>query len=450
MAEKTNLSEGTGNNLQDVAEVVNKNTSTLARQLNDWLDGFSWMPDWLVHWASVFLLLIGLSAISWLLFVVVRPVILRVIKKAALRTNTSFDDHLFGHGMFRWITHMFPALLIYIVAPGLFESSPNLEKGLRLVSSLYLLAAGYMSIDSFLNAAYAYFKTTVAGRRLNLSTFVQVIKLLIALVTIVIGIAIIFGKSPVALIGGIGVFASILMLVFKDVILGFVGGVQLTSNKMLSVGDWLEMPSHNADGDVEQIGLTTVKIRNWDKTITTIPTYDLISNSFKNWRGMAESDGRRIKRSLLIDTNSIRLCDEEMLARFANIEHIAEYLEEKQNDIAKWNTEKNVSVKKSEVNGRQLTNVGTFRAYMVAYLRSHPDINKKMTLLVRQLASNGHGLPIEIYCFSAIKEWEAYENIQADIFDHFFAIATEFDLHLYQSPTGMDFREGIASATTGA
>ncbi len=450
MAEKTESSDGAGiagKALQETAEVVNKSTSSLARELSNWLDGLSWLPDGLVNWTTIFLLLMALSTISWLLFVVVRPLILRVVKKAVGRTSTHIDDHLFGHGLFRWLSHIFPALLIYTVAPGLFESAPGLAKGLVLISSLYLLVAAYMVIDSLLNAIYAYFRTTVAARRLNLGTFVQVAKLLFALVTIVIGIAIVIGKSPIALLGGIGVFASILMLVFKDVILGFVGGVQLASNKMLSVGDWLEMPSHGADGDVEQIGLTTVKVRNWDKTITTIPTYALISGSFKNWRGMSESDGRRIKRSLFIDTNSIRLCDKEMLERFSHIEHIAEYLERKKEEIARWNAEKNAGVDKSEVNGRRLTNVGTFRAYMEAYLRNHPDINQKMTLLVRQLASAGQGLPIEIYCFSSNKEWAAYEDIQADIFDHFYAVAPEFDLRLYQNPTGLDFRDGFDLTT---
>lgn len=446
MAEKTELTEGSGGaskTLHDTAEVVNESTSTLAKKLSDWLDGLSWLPDSLVNWAAILLLLLGLSVISWLLFVVVRPLILRVVRKAITHTSTVIDDHLLGHGVFRWLSHTFPALLIYSVSPGLFGSAPILAKGLVLISGLYLLVATYMAIDSLLNALYAYFRTTVAARRLNLGTFVQVAKLLLALVTIVIVIAIVIGKSPMALLGGIGVFASILMLVFKDVILGFVGGVQLASNKMLSVGDWLEMPSHGADGDVEQIGLTTVKVRNWDKTITTIPTYALITGSFKNWRGMSESDGRRIKRSLLIDTNSIRLCDDEMLERFSHIEHISEYLDAKKEEIAKWNANKGSSIEKNQVNGRRLTNVGTFRAYMEAYLRNHPDINQNMTLLVRQLASEGQGLPIEIYCFSSNKEWAAYESIQADIFDHFFAVGQEFDLRLYQNPTGLDFRDGI-------
>jgi miniconductance mechanosensitive channel len=214
---------------------------------------------------------------------------------------------------------------------------------------------------------------------------------------------------------------------------------------MLSPGDWLEMPSHNADGDVEQIGLTTVMVRNWDKTITTIPTYSLITEPFKNWRGMSESGGRRIKRSLLVDVSSIRLCDEAMLKRFGEIEHIGAHIRKKEAEVDAWNVEHGVIDDPNRVNGRRLTNVGSFRAYIEAYLRNHPDISQEMTLLVRQLAPTGEGLPIELYCFSTNKNWAAYEGIQADIFDHLLAVAPEFDLRVFQHPSGVDLREALQS-----
>ena len=227
--------------------------------------------------------------------------------------------------------------------------------------------------------------------------------------------------------------------------MGFVAGIQLASNKMLSPGDWLEMPSQGADGDVEEIGLTTVKIRNFDKTITTIPTFALISQSFKNWQGMTESGGRRIKRSLLIDISSIKLADEEMLKRFREIEHIGKHLQKKEEDIAAWNKEHSVSGNENRVNGRRLTNVGTFRSYIEAYLKNHPMIHQDgMTLLVRQLPPDGQGLPIEIYCFTTTTAWGEYEAIQADIFDHFLAVAQEFDLRIYQQPSGNDLHDLIA------
>ncbi|MGB0644573.1 MAG: mechanosensitive ion channel family protein, partial [Akkermansiaceae bacterium] len=237
-----------------------------------------------------------------------------------------------------------------------------------------------------------------------------------------------------------GVFASVLMLVFKDVILGFIAGIQLASNRMLSQGDWLEMSSYQADGSVELIGLTTVKVRNWDETITTIPTYALISGSFKNWRGMSESTGRRIKRSLFIDTSGIKFCDEKILKKLREIGHLAQYLDSKAEEIEESNSKLGEGCLSNQVNGRRLTNLGTFRAYIECYLKAHPNINQEMTLIVRQLATEGRGIPMEIYCFSSVKEWAGYETIQADIFDHLFAIAPEFGLNVFQEPTGHDLQ----------
>ena len=231
-----------------------------------------------------------------------------------------------------------------------------------------------------------------------------------------------------------------LILVFKDAILGFVAGIQLTANKMVARGDWIEMPDYGADGDVLDVSLTTVKVQNWDKTVTTIPTYALISNSFKNWRGMQESGGRRIKRSINIDVNTIKFCDEEMLARFGRIQHIAAYIEHKKEELAAYNQEQRADLS-SLVNGRRLTNVGTFRAYVAAYLRHHPMVNQDMTFLIRHLAPTEHGLPIEIYVFCSDIVWANYEAVQADIFDHILAIVPQFDLRLFQAPAGSDFRE---------
>jgi miniconductance mechanosensitive channel len=244
-------------------------------------------------------------------------------------------------------------------------------------------------------------------------------------------------------LGGLGAMTAVLMLVFKDPILGLVAGIQLATNRMVARGDWIEMPKHGADGDVLEVGLTTVKVQNWDMTISTIPTYALITESFKNWRGMSESEGRRIKRAINIDTSSIRFCNQDMLDRFSKIQHITEYLDRKQQEISNWNTERNIDELDS-LNGRKLTNVGTFRAYIVAYLRNHPKIHQEMTFLVRQLKLTQHGLPIEIYVFSSVQNWSSYEDIQADIFDHILAIAPAFDLRIYQSPSGNDVKDLLA------
>jgi miniconductance mechanosensitive channel len=239
------------------------------------------------------------------------------------------------------------------------------------------------------------------------------------------------------LLGGMGAMTAVLMLVFKDPILGFVAGIQLTSNRLLAVGDWIEMPKYGADGSVIEVALTTVKVQNWDMTITTIPTYALISDSFKNWQGMAESGGRRIKRAVYIDLQTIRFCTEEMLERFRKIQYIAAYICEKQTELDEYNRQHGVD-QVTLANGRRLTNIGTFRAYVIAYLRHHPMINQNMTFLVRQLAPTSRGLPLEIYVFSKEKRWVNYEAIQADIFDHILAVAPEFDLRVFQEPSGND------------
>ena len=236
---------------------------------------------------------------------------------------------------------------------------------------------------------------------------------------------------------GLGAMTAVLMLVFKDPILGFVAGIQLISNRMLKNGDWIEMPKYGADGDVTDITLTTVKVRNWDNTITTIPTYALINDSFKNWRGMQESEGRRIKRALHVDMNSIQFCSAEMVERFSGIGLIVDYIQGKNQVIERHNADLG-TLANDAVNIRRLTNVGTFRAYAEAYLKSHPMINKRLTCMVRQLAPTRHGLPLEIYAFCQDKAWTNYEGIQADIFDHLLAIAGEFELKIYQSPAGTD------------
>lgn len=425
--------------LLETTEAVTETASSLAEQLSKWVGSFDWIPGYLVSPLSSGLLLVALLFLSWLLYVGFRPLILRWVRHVIRRTTFTWDDQLLGHGVFRWLTHLLPGLLIYLLAPGLFETTPLLAEVLRAAAEIYLLVSIYFVFDSLFNAIQAILSSKQICRHLNLTAISQVAKLITALVIFLLCFAVLLQKPPLALLSGIGVLASVLMLVFKDVILGFAAGIQLSSNHMLTIGDWLEMPSHNADGDVEEIGLTTVKVRNWDKTITTIPTHALISESFRNWRGMSESGGRRIKRSILVDTNSIRLCSEEMLERFREIEHIANYIERKKAEIAEFNSRIENAGKSSRVNGRRLTNIGTFRAYIEAYLRNHPDINQEMTLLVRQLAPEGRGLPIEIYCFSANKEWAAYESIQADIFDHLFAVAPEFDLTVFQEPTGRDF-----------
>ena len=296
-----------------------------------------------------------------------------------------------------------------------------------------------LALDALLNAALQIYDDFPVSREIPLKGFVQVAKIILYVVAAIVVVSTLLRKSPVYLLSGMGVLASVLILVFKDAILGFVAGIQLSANRMLAKGDWIEMPKYGADGDILEVALTTVKVQNWDKTITTIPTYALITDSFRNWRGMSESGGRRIMRSIYVDLNTIKRCTPEMVERFKRVKYIAAYVEEKSHQLAKWNQERGIDM--SDVaNARNLTNVGTFRAYIQAYLENHPEINQNMTLLVRHLEPTVDGLPIQIYCFSKDQVWANYERIQADIFDHILAIAPEFDLRIFQNPTGSDFR----------
>ena len=269
------------------------------------------------------------------------------------------------------------------------------------------------------------------GHGLPLTSFAQVAKLVLYGVVIIVALSVVIGESPALLFSGLGAMTAVLMLIFKDAILGFVAGIQLSANKMVTPGDWIEMPKYGADGDVMEVALTTVKVQNFDKTITTIPTYALISESFKNWRGMSESGGRRIKRAINIDMSSIRFCDDVMLERLSRIHYMADYLEEKRQEIEAWNVG-HEGEPATSLHPRRLTNIGTFRAYIVAYLRHHPKIHPQLTFLVRQLAPTVHGLPIELYVFSTDQNWITYEGIQSDIFDHLLAVVSEFDLRVYQ------------------
>ena len=349
--------------------------------------------------------------------------------------------------MLRRIAHFAPAIVIYLLVPVALEGYEAAGHFVSQVVLIYMIVLGLLVIDAVLNVVVDVYRTYEHSRNIPIRSFVQVIKLVAIFIGIIFIVAIVLDKTPLYLLSGLGALTAVLMLIFKDAILGFVAGIQLTANRMVAIGDWIEMAKYGADGDVLEVTLTTVKVQNWDKTITTIPTYALISDAFKNWRGMAESDGRRIKRAINIDMNTIRLCDDAMLARFAKISLLQDYLEAKQADIEAYNTGQ-ASAGDSPVNGRHLTNIGTYRAYIVAYLRQHPMINQDMTFLVRQLAPTTHGLPLEVYVFSRDKVWANYEAIQADIFDHLLAVIPEFGLRVYQEPAGSDFR-ALASQTSG-
>lgn len=360
------------------------------------------------------------------------------------RTTSRWDDRLDERRVFHRLSHLAPAIVIYHFAPLVLGAHPAWVAAVQRGCQIYMLAAGAWAVSSLLNAIEDIASATPVGRNLPVKSFVQVAKIVLFGLLAIGVLSLVIGQSPLLLFSGLGAMTAVLMLVFKDPILGFVAGIQLSANQMVAVGDWIEMPKYGADGDVIEVALTTVKVQNWDKTITTIPTYALISESFKNWRGMQESGGRRIKRAIRLDMTSVRFCDDEMLARFSRIQYMKDYLATKRAEVEAWNREHDVDPS-SPVNGRKLTNLGTFRAYVSAYLRNHPMVHQDMTFLVRHLEPTEHGLPLEIYVFSRDQVWANYEAIQADIFDHLLAALPAFDLRVHQSPTGSDVREAVAT-----
>ena len=364
--------------------------------------------------------------------------VMGVVHRLIRRTASTWDDALVENRVLRQLARLVPPLVIYILAPLALEGHPNILSAVAVAALVYLIAIGVRAADLFLNAVIDIWNKTEASQEISIKSFVQFLKIILYLAGGILVVSVLLDKSPSYLLGGLTALTAVLLFVFKDPILGLVAGIQLSTNRMIARGDWIEMPKHGADGDVVEVALTTVKVQNWDKTITTIPTYALISESFKNWRGMSESGGRRIKRSIFIDLNSICHCDEEMLERFLKIQYIHSYVETKKNELREHNQQLQVDLSHL-ANGRRMTNVGSFRAYVVAYLWNHPKINRDMTFLVRQLAPTEHGLPIEIYVFCNDVVWANYEAVQADIFDHLLAIVPEFGLRVFQAPTGSDF-----------
>ena len=376
---------------------------------------------------------------------IVKRIIVSRVTALARRSESHWDDRVLEHGVLQRLAHVAPAIVVYLSADLVLADFPGAASLARRAALVYMIAATTAAAFGGLNAAVDIARGSPTSRSLPLRGIAQVAKMALFAVAAVSTVSVILNESPLLLLSGLGAMSAVAMFVFKDAILGFIAGVQLATNRMVARGDWIEMPSHGVDGDVVEVGLTTVKVQNFDKTIVTIPTYALVSESFKNWRGMSESGGRRIKRAINIDIGSVRFCDDEMLERFARIRHIADYVASSREDAARANQEQGVDAA-DIANGSRLTNAGVYRAYVVAWLRQHPMVHQDMTFLVRHLDPTEHGLPIEIYVFCREQEWASYEAIQADIIDHLFAVAPQFDLRIYQSPSGPDVERALASA----
>ncbi|MBN1339390.1 MAG: mechanosensitive ion channel [Bacteroidales bacterium] len=388
---------------------------------------------------STFIILIAGSVVA---YYITKIIIVRIVNEITKKSPTKWDDALRDNKFFSRLAYFLPAYLIFILTPQILVDYPKSSGLIQNLCIIYMIFVMLMVVSSFLNAIADIYQDFSISRKKPIKGYLQIAKIIIYLIGAIVIIAHLFGKNPLGLLGGLGAFSAVLLLIFKDPILGFVGGLQLSANNMLQPGDWITMPKYDADGTVIDIALTTVKVQNWDKTISTIPTYSLIESSFKNWRGMEESGGRRIKRSIFLDMKSVRFCNEEMLAKFKKIEYVKEYVEEKEKELNQYNKERNID-DSVLVNGRRQTNLGVFRAYLRGYLLNHPLVHHEMTFLVRQLEPSEKGIPMEIYVFSKVQEWAKYEDLQSDIFDHILAVIPEFGLLVFQNPGGSDFRKLI-------
>ncbi|MDZ7749720.1 MAG: mechanosensitive ion channel family protein [Halofilum sp. (in: g-proteobacteria)] len=433
------------------------------------------MREQLIHWLEVLgvphtdqaYLLIVITLIvlaSLLVHLLLHGVVLRILDRQvpeATRGDTSAGPHaelrswravLFGHDIFTRLTLALQGVVVYTLARVLLDAGSALLPVIEVLSHLWIILFALLSVFSVLNALADMAQSMELASRPPLRGIFQGIKLVGAIIAVILAIALLIGKSPLILFSGLGAMTAILLLIFKDPILGLVAGIQLSANDMLRVGDWLEMPQYGADGDVIDISLTTVKVRNWDKTITSIPSYALISDSFKNWRNIENVGGRRIKRAIHIDATSVRFATDEDLERLRKAELVTGYIEDKVAEIETYNREHGIDPS-SPVNGRRLTNLGIFRAYLVAYLGANEHINHELTYMVRQLAPGPEGIPLEVYGFANDTSWVPYEGIQSDIFDHVFAVIPEFGLRLHQGPTGHDVRwlgESLAAGRTAS
>lgn len=363
-----------------------------------------------------------------------RYILLGMIRGMAKKTKNQLDDLIIERKIINRMMNIIPAILVYVTLPLAFpaDEMPATLAIMDKICKIYIIAVSLRFLNATLNLIHEIYNQRDSFKNKPLKGFIQILQVTVFFIGMILVISVIINKSPVSLLAGLGASAAILMLVFKDTILGFVAGIQLSANDMLRAGDWITMNKYGADGTVIEVTLNAVKVRNFDNTITTIPPYALVTDAFQNWRGMSESPGRRIKRSINIDMRSVKFCTPEMLDKFRRISLITDYIDGKESELNKYNEAHNID-SEIVVNGRRQTNLGVFRAYLVRYLHSLPQINSDMTCMVRHLQPTEKGIPLELYCFSSNKVWIEYEAIQADIFDHLLAVLPEFELRVFQN-----------------
>ncbi len=410
--------------------------------ITSWLIHLGFSPESAVKTAGIsdFLMVLLLCVI---IYYISKYVIIKILKRIALRTTSTWDDVMLEHRVFQRMAFLVPGILIYQSVPVTLDDFPGLIPAVLKLTNLYIIVIFLLIINSFLNAVYSKYQESEFALYHPIKGYIQIGKIIVFIVVFLLIISLLFNQSPLYMLTGLGAFSAVLLLIFKDPILGFVGGIQLSANDMVRQGDWISMPKFGADGTVLEISLTTVKVRNFDNTISTLPTYSLVSESFQNYRGMKDSGVRRLKRSIGIDMSSVKFCTQEMLDKFRKITILQEYIDRTEAELENYNKENHID-NSVFINGRRQTNIGVFRAYLEEYLAHHPLVDNSSELLVRQLQPTSSGIPIEIYAFTLETEFMRYEKVQSDIFDHILAIVPQFELRVFQSPTGEDLRQSNA------
>lgn len=409
---------------------------------------YQWTYDKMLSWGisveqanlvSLFVLLGLLLVLLGIVDFIVRKVLVNLLLSVAKRSSTQFDDYLVRNKALVHFARLIPLIISIQFIPVVFSGFPDWIGPVRKFIDILLVFGWVLLLRALFRSVRDHLRTKTGFQDKPIDSYLQVVNIFLFFIAGIVIFSMVTGKSPWAFLGALGAASAILMLVFKDTILGFVASIQVSTNDMVRVGDWIEMPKYGADGDVIEINLNTVKVQNWDKTITTIPTYYLIIDSFKNWRGMQNAGGRRIKRSINVKMSSIRFLSKDEIDRLSTIQLLAPYIQERQAEIDRYNEETKAN-RSMPVNGRNMTNAGLFRQYINRYVQNHPQIRKDMTMLVRQLQPTEHGLPIEVYIFTSDIRWAVYEDIMSDIFDHLLSAIKYFQLEVFEAPASDDIR----------
>ncbi len=385
-------------------------------------------------------LFLGILIIAWIADFLIKRIILVLVKHYVNRSKNQWDDVFYNKKVFNKLSQLAPAIIIYFLIPLALPYNLGWIKVIQLLALVYMILVVMLTVVNFFDAISEIYQLNPANKGKSIKSYIQAINIFVYFFGVIIVLSVLLNKDLTYFITGLGAMAALLLLIFKDSILGLVAGIQLSANKMIEIGDWIVVPKYNADGTVEEVTLNIVKVRNWDNSITSVPTYALISDSFVNWRGMEESGGRRIKRAISIDMKTVRFLDDELLEKLSKVELLKDYIAKKQKDINEYNSNHRFD-NSVLINGRHMTNLGTFRKYLENYLRGNENIHSDMTFLVRYLEPTEQGIPIEIYVFSKVKEWTEYEVIQADIFDHILSVLPEFELSVFQNPSGHDIQK---------